>query len=184
MARSSLEPGFNSVKRHWSWSKRRSTKQRMNSVHKLSRRTSRQAVFLKDSLQTWIRTSWEIPHRVNTTTLRWTWTMVTTTMVKTITTWIIIKWVSHITWLITSQTITIIIQIIITSITTMWRMWPRTSSSTSIAPQTVILMLRTSCHNTPWTLLWALLSSNRPHHSQWVPISSSKDSTIKSHQKP
>jgi hypothetical protein len=46
------------------------------------------------------------------------------------------------------------------------------------------LMLRTSCHNTPWTLLWAPLSSNRPHNSQWVPILSNQDSTINSHQKP
>ena len=183
MARSSRDLGYNSVKSQLSWSKRRWSRLILNSVHRLNPRNSSQMVFLRDSLQTWIRISWERPLKDHTTILRWTWTMVTTTKVQTIMIWIVIKWVSHITWLITSQTITIIIQIIITSITTMWRMWPKTSSSTLTALQTVILMPRTPCLNSPWILQWVPLSSNRLHLSQWVPILSNQDTTISSQQK-
>lgn len=135
---------------------------------------------LKVSAQIWIKTLWGRCLKDLTTMPTWIWIMVTTTKALTITIWIVIRWDSHITWPTISRTITITIQTIIISITTMWKTSLKTFSSTSIALQTVSLMPLISCRNTLWTLLWELLSKLRLHPSQWAPTLSSLNTSISS----
>lgn len=113
MARSSRELGSTWEKSHWNSWKRRQPSQKMIFMVKISS----QAEFLKVLAQTWIKITWVRCLTVIFTMPTWIWIMVIITKVKTIMIWTVIIWeVFHITWQITSRTITITIQTIIISI--------------------------------------------------------------------
>lgn len=158
----------------------------MNSVLNPSQSTPNLPAFLKVLPPTWIKTSLERPHKALITNHKWIWTTISITKAQTIMKWILINWVSHITWLIISQIITISIQIIITFTTTMLKTWLRTSSSTLTALQTANLKLRMSCLNMLWTPQWALHSSNiqisLQRSLQWIPILSNQKTSTNSQQ--